>query len=259
MAKVTATQVLDLARKQIGVKATNYKKCKYNTWYYGAEVTGSRYDWCVTFIQWIFTQLKASSMLYTKTANVGIQAQAFEKKGKLVRSNYKSGDLVIFSWSGDKSTWISGVKTLDHIGIIEKVNADGTYTTIEGNTGSSNNGEVMRRTRYAYQISCCLRPDYKAEETTKPKIKFSTYKIKMSKIWNGSTTNKPEQVKTLQYLLKAKGYKGADGKALTVDGIFGNNTEYALKQFEKDNGLDKSGVSGVCERAKWSKLLSEYE
>lgn len=255
MPKVTATQVLDLARSQLGTKATDTKRCKYNKWYYGADVSGSEYDWCVVFLMWLFNQLDASELLFEKTANVGTIAVEFKDKGKLVTKNYKAGDLVIFSWSGNKSTWISGVKTLDHIGIIEKVNSDGTYTTIEGNTGGTKNGEVKRCTRYASQISCACRPAYKSE----PKIKFSTYKIKMSKIWKGSSKNKKEQVLTLQTLLLAYGYKGKDGKNLTLDGVFGDNTEHALKSFEKAKGLDKSGVSGVCERAKWSALLGEYK
>jgi len=255
VAEITVKDVLELASSQSGVKATDTKRCKYNKWYYGSDVSGSGYDWCVVFLQWLFYKLSASDMLIVKTANVGTIAVEFKNKGKLVTKNYKVGDLVIFSWSGDKSTWISGVKTLDHIGIIERVNSDGSYTTIEGNTGGTKNGEVKRCTRYLSQISCACRPDYKAESV----IKFSTYNIKMSKIFKGSSKNKKEQVKALQALLFAYGYKGKDKKALTLDGIFGDNTEYALKAFEKAKGLDKHGVHGVCERAKWSQLLGEYK
>ncbi len=255
MQKVTVTQVLDLARSQIGIKATNVKRCKYNNWYYGTNVSGYAYDWCEVFIQWLFAQLKASDMLYTKTANCGAQGLAFHKNGQLVTKDYKAGDIVFFHWSNDKSSYLSSVYTMDHVGIIEKVNADGTYTTIEGNTGSSTNGEVMRRTRYLSQISCAGRPLYKAEKS----ISFCTYNIKMSKLWRDSRTNNKGQVLVLQCLLYAKGYKGKDNKPLLLDGDFGVNTEYALKTFEKSNGLDKSGVNGVCERAKWSALLSEYK
>ncbi|MBQ6626370.1 MAG: CHAP domain-containing protein [Ruminococcus sp.] len=255
MAKITASQVLELARSQIGTKATDVKRCKYNKWYYGTDVSGSEFDWCEVFIQWLFYKLNASDMLYVKTANVGCQAWYFKNAGKLVTKNYKKGDIVIFHWSDAKSTWISGMYSLDHIGIIESVNNDGTLTTIEGNTGSTKNGEVKRCTRYMSQVACACRPSYKAE----PKIKFSTYNIKMSKLWRDSLKNKKEQVLTMQCLLYAKGYKGKDGKALVLDGDFGENTEYALKTFEKAKGLDKHGVSGVCERAKWAALLSEYK
>ena len=48
---------------------------------------------------------------------------------------------------------------------MEKVNSDGSYTTIEGNTGSGNDangGAVMRRTRYKSTIRGFARPDYAA-------------------------------------------------------------------------------------------------
>ena len=53
-----------------------------------------------------------------------------------------------------------------------------------------------------------------------------------------------EEVKTLQTRLKVLGYKGADLKPLTADGIFGKNTEYALKIFQKAKGLAADGIAG---------------
>ena len=50
-----------------------------------------------------------------------------------------------------------------HIGIVEKVNDNGTYTTIEGNTSLSSNdngGAVMRRTRGKSVIRGFARPSY---------------------------------------------------------------------------------------------------
>ena len=56
----------------------------------------------------------------------------------------------------------------------------------------------------------------------------------------------------LQRILKAAGYKGADGKALTLDGDFGANTQYAVRQFQKRYGLTVDGVVG---EKTWRKLL----
>ena len=53
-----------------------------------------------------------------------------------------------------------------------------------------------------------------------------------------------DQVKTVQRLLNALGYKGRDGKALTVDGIFGGNTEHAVIAYQKKHSLDADGVVG---------------
>ena len=56
-------------------------------------------------------------------------------------SNPQPGDLVLFDWDRDG--------TADHIGIVERVNADGSIGTIEGNTENPQTGQegVWRRTR----------------------------------------------------------------------------------------------------------------
>lgn len=257
MAKITAKQVLDLAGSQIGIKATDIKRCKYNKWYYGADVSGSGYDWCLTFIQWIFNQLGASDMLYTKTANCGAQGQAFNNKGKLVKSGYKAGDIVFFHWDNDTSNWVSGVYSLDHVGIIESVNADGSVVTIEGNTGDTSNGEVMRRTRKANVISCAGRPDYAVDDNSS-ESEVETVEITMQVISKSNKTNRVGQVLTLQRILNelknGEGYRGKDGKKLTLDGDFGDNTEYALKAYQTAHKLT---VDGICGQKSWSSLLCE--
>ena len=158
----SADKIIAVARAQIGTKATDIKKCKYNTWYYGGVVSGSGFDWCETFVQWVFHEAGASDMLYLKTANCGAQARAFYDKRRLVTSGYKKGDVVFFHWSNSMSGYVPSVYSCDHVGIIEKVNGNGTITTIEGNTGSSSNGEVMRRTRSLSVVSCAGRPAYTA-------------------------------------------------------------------------------------------------
>ena len=156
----TAQQIISKARLQIGNYATNVKVCKYNTWFYGTQVSGSGYDWCETFVQWVFNECGCRDLLYTKTANCGVQARAFYDRGKLKTSGYKAGDVVFFHWSNDPSSYVPNVYTCDHVGIIVADNGNGTYQTVEGNTGSSSNGAVMERTRSLSVISCAGRPDY---------------------------------------------------------------------------------------------------
>jgi len=52
-------------------------------------------------------------------------------------------------------------------------------------------------------------------------------------------------VKQIQTALKAAGYK------VTIDGQFGNQTDAAVRQFQKKNGLTVDGVVG---RITWAKL-----
>lgn len=51
-------QVLSLARGEIGVKESpaGSNQVKYNTWFYGREVSGAAYPWCMAFVQWVFDQ-----------------------------------------------------------------------------------------------------------------------------------------------------------------------------------------------------------
>ena len=56
--------------------------------------------------------------------------------------------------------------------------------------------------------------------------------------------NVKQQVETIQILLKAMGYKGKDGKVLTIDGVFGVNTDYAVKSYQRKNKLSIDGVVG---------------
>lgn len=64
--------------------------------------------------------------------------------------------------------------------------------------------------------------------------------------------NQNAQVGTLQILLNARGYVDEDGNPLDVDNIFGNNTDYAVRQFQRDENLDDDGIVGFNT---WSRIL----
>ena len=157
---ITANQLITTAKKLQGYKATAYS-CTPNNWFYGYNVGGD-VAWCAATVCYWFNQAGASNLIPVKSANCGDLARGFYNKGQLVKSGYKAGDVVFFHWSNDWSSSVPGVYTLDHVGIIISANSDGTYTTIEGNTGSSAYGECLVRTRYSYLISCCGRPKYGA-------------------------------------------------------------------------------------------------
>ncbi|MCI8403853.1 MAG: hypothetical protein HFE49_03020 [Clostridia bacterium] len=64
-------------------------------------------------------------------------------------------------------------------------------------------------------------------------------------------TGRISDVKAIQNKLNNLGYKGANGKSLDVDGIFGSNTDYAVRQYQRDNGLSVDGIVGD---ATWEKM-----
>ena len=63
------------------------------------------------------------------------------------------------------------------------------------------------------------------------------------------------QVKAIQRILNALGYKGKNGKALDIDGELGENTSYAIAAFQKAKGLDASNPGTVAAKT-WNLLLN---
>ena len=83
----TVNSLLELARRQLGVKEDppGSNKVKYNAWYYGREVSGAAYPWCMVFVQWVFD--RASVKLPTRTASCGALMRAAQAAGIPVRAH----------------------------------------------------------------------------------------------------------------------------------------------------------------------------
>lgn len=62
------------------------------------------------------------------------------------------------------------------------------------------------------------------------------------------------QVRALQALLIGYGYKDKKGKPLSKDGIFGENTDFAVRNFQTANNLNPDGIVGDNT---WGKLLGQ--
>ena len=156
---MTETELLRIATAEIGTKENpaGSNKVKYNTWYYGREVSGKAYPWCMVFVQWVFD--RAGIAVPIKTASCGALLNAAKSNGRAVKGGYRLGDVVIYDFDGNGST--------DHCGIVEAVNGK-LITAIEGNTGSGNNadgGQVQRRTRNVSEIVGAWRPVYREVHT----------------------------------------------------------------------------------------------
>lgn len=151
----TKDAVLQIAKWQIGVceMPSGSNKVKYNTWYYGREVSGAAYPWCMTFVQWVFQQ---AGFNLTKTASCTNLANAYKESGQWVTKDFKPGDIVMYDFDGkmDGET--------EHCGIIVAVEKD-AVVAIEGNTGpynQSNGGMVMERRRSLKTVTGACRPLY---------------------------------------------------------------------------------------------------
>lgn len=149
----TGLDVLNAARSQLGVRESpaNSNRVKYNAWYYGREVSGPEYPWCMAFVQWC--AMTAGAELPFKTASCGALLRWYRThQPECVVTEPRAGDIVIFDFPGGAAT--------DHTGIFEAANGD-TVTTIDGNTGTAdeaNGGAVMRRTRGRDTVAAYIRP-----------------------------------------------------------------------------------------------------
>ncbi len=157
---MTAEKILDIARDQLGIKENppNSNRCKYNTAYYGQEVSGSAYPWCAVFVWWCFREAGASELFYGGKKTASCFTLLGFHKAQAVRGNYLPGDIIFFNFDGRKNT--------QHVGICE--GWDGRYiTTIDGNTAptnEANGGAVMRRKRDKKYIVGAYRPAYEEDD-----------------------------------------------------------------------------------------------
>ena len=142
-----------------------------------------------------------------------------------------------------------GHHTAIYIGDKKIVHASSSETGGKyGKSGDQTGREVCTRTYYNYPWDCVLR--YVGE---KPE-KGDTVMIELAIVKLGS---KGEEVRTVQRLLNSFGYTGADGKELKVDGDCGNNTVYAIRDFQtKYRGkFGRLTVDGVVGANTWNALL----
>ena len=149
---MTVQDVITTARHELGTveDPPNTNRVKYNTWYYGHEVSGPDYPWCCTFIAWLF---KRDQSLCKKTALCADLLEWFEARSQIVKTP-QPGDIVFFRYSTNK-------RRTNHVGLVIAVNGK-NITTIEGNTSTSsqdNGGKVMRRNRTG-NIVAYARPKY---------------------------------------------------------------------------------------------------
>ncbi len=80
-------------------------------------------------------------------------------------------------------------------------------------------------------------------------VKGDKYMFEVSTVEKGT---KGADTLLCQKLLKIDGYKGSNGKVLSLDGDCGDNTVYAIRSFQKSVGI---GTDGICGQKTWKALL----
>lgn len=229
----TAADILRITRSQIG-----YEEGPNNGTKYGIAYGMNHVFWCQQFVWWVFRQAGAAGEM-PKTACTRIAYPWYRKHRKIVRvADAKPGDVVWYDFS-------SSLKPVSHVGIVEKNLGRGRLQTIEGNTnraGSRSGGAVLRKVR-ASRIVAVGRPHFDA--APHPAIGVADLRYPGHTV--GRNSRDHGTVKWIQARLNfAAGgrHRVLGGKALDVDGDFGEHTEKVVKDFQKRRGLDGLGVVG---------------
>lgn len=204
---MTGRDVALLAATQVGISESppNSNNVRYNTWYYGREVSGGSYPWCMVFVQWVFAQLGVA--LPQRTASCGALMRAAQMSGEWVTADYRPGDVVIYDFPGGAAT--------DHCGIVESV-TDSGVVAIEGNTGSGSDadgGQVQRRSRaWSVIVGAVRAKDLTEEVTEEMEDRFNT--VASCPKWAQATVDK---LVALGYLTGSSGKVDDQGRPADLD------------------------------------------
>lgn len=131
------SRILDVARAEIGTRergGDNRGDVQKYQRFFGRGVE----PYCADFLSYVVTKAgKSLNFAYTPYLERHLKETGAWKG----RSNPQPGDVVMFDINGDGKA--------DHTGFVETVNADGTVSTIEGNTEHPNGGNegVWRKRR----------------------------------------------------------------------------------------------------------------
>lgn len=247
------------SNSQLDSKTANAGENNYTKYWRDIKPDYQGQPWCAAFVSWCFMkafgQEKAKKLLkhwpYVYCPTLG---NLFTRN-----ANPKIGDIVIFYRNG----------TFAHTGIVTAVIGDRFYT-IEGNTSGAsgiiaNGGGVCAKSYLNSQMpgTKFCTPDYSiASDTSVPtkseNVLPNTAQTGGSYMFNPETVkagDKNTSVLLLQEILRARGFKGKNGKALKLTWTADANTIYALKAYQESR-KEVLEVDGICGSATWKDLIA---
>jgi peptidoglycan hydrolase-like protein with peptidoglycan-binding domain len=234
----TAQQVIQAAANEIGYKEnppeSNHNK--FGVWY------GMDYEpWCAMFLSYCLYNsglpLKITTPKGFAYCPYGV---SWFKSKSWWHTTPQAGDLVFYSWNGD------GVA--NHVGIVEKINSDGSIVAIEGNTSlgnNSNGGQVMRRKdRNASSILGYGRPNYSSSGVVTPVLPHPLWPGRYITLTSPNVEGSDVLMWQRQMIHRGwtLGSGGTTGKG--DDSVFSQNDHEALIKFQEQKGLEIDGKIG---------------
>lgn len=244
------------SNSQLDSKTGNAGSANYTKYWRDIKPSYQGQPWCAAFVSWCFMeafgQEKAKKLLkhwpYVYCPTLG---NLFTRN-----ANPKIGDIVIFYHNG----------TFTHTGIVTAVIGDRFYT-IEGNTSGAsgiiaNGGGVCAKSYLNSQMpgTKFCTPDYSivSAPAKSENVLPDTTQSGDSYMFNPETVkvgDKNTSVLLLQEILRARGFKGKNGKALKLTWTADANTIYALKAYQESRKKVLE-VDGICGPATWKDLIA---
>ena len=248
------------SNNQLDNKTANAGSANYTKYWRDIKPDYQGQPWCAAFISWCF--MKAFGLDNAKKLLKHWPYVYCPTLGKLFtrNANPKIGDVVIFYHNG----------MFTHTGLVTAVIGDRFYT-IEGNTSGAsgiiaNGGGVCAKSYLNSQMpgTKFCTPDYSivSNAVNKPsdinKIPSNTIQTGEKYMFNPETVkagDKNTSVLLLQEILRARGFKGKNGKALKLTWTADANTIYALKAYQESR-KEVLEVDGICGLATWKDLIA---
>jgi hypothetical protein len=261
----TVARVLDIARSRLGITEwpPGSNRLSTTAWY---GIVG---PWCAMGVSDVFNEAGLVHLVNFQTSKGfhGCQKGLDEARRRgLVVSEPQPGDLVFFDWQGRSAGWS------DHVGIVEKVNSDGTVTCIEGNTSKdnkgsqSNGGGWYRRVRTRGTICAFVRPAYTSASPAaaapaakpapvrpaRPGVQAPPYPLPRGYYFGpkdgpkASVSGFYSHASDLSRWQQQMRNRGWD---IGVDGRYGDQTAAIARKFQSEKGL---GVDGLIGPATWA-------
>ena len=240
-----AARILRRAASRLGYTEGPNDDSWFGTWY-GLPNN----PWCAMYVSWVFHE---EGMPLRASSSKGFAACArarewFVRNGRWTTGTPKPGYLIFFDWATDRG------EPPDHVGIVERVNADGSITTIEGNTkdpkGRRPQG-VYRRIRRAGIVGYGI-PDFLPATGGGGGGDGGTatgdVATRLPMLRHGADG---AAVRRLQGLLRAAFAELTDAD-LTLGGNFREITQRLVERFQREQGLEADGVVG---QKTWRALL----